>query len=353
MTVRTAVLVLTLLLALPLISAHAAKPPDGWNHTHYFEFSELNLPTVTPDLAFTFPECVWQGTKYVLNVSPADGDFSPTNCEGVSYVWAPTCKAGLQTVVFKKRVWLPGKPIEFQASLASLNDKPLTFMEIRVNDVTVLHTKVSEHKRGLKTKASAFEFGWNDILVRARKNAPGACNQFVAEYGVYAHLHAKFAADMRIKPPEPTKLTAKIPLVVSNTGPSTALGVGIRFSVYTPNLVRRPIGGQTAAILIAGPGIDAVIKCSYTTAAFTFHHENYSGYQTICPIALDLKPGETIQLFVTFAYKNLSSTYFEKFPIAWSTSGGEVSDQRQGNNQGYRFAYACKPAHPPECKQPS
>ncbi len=342
--VRPVAWLLILVTSLAALSTTAAAPA-GWLSTHYYEFSELSLGTASPGFA-QYPDCAWQGADYVLNVAP---DFTPFNCGQAEYVWAPTCKADAQTVEFKKRIWLPGKAAEFQASLVSLNDRPLIFMEIRINDDIVVHTTRSVHKRGLKTQADAFKFGWNVIKVVARKGKTGACNQGGADTGVYAHLHAKFAADLAVSRPKLTFLgngAVTGTMTVRNHGPSVMTAGSAWFAAFTLNL-KKVSDEPNYAILLLGPAIDAE-TCGYSYESLYFEGKDYSGYRTHC-LLKPLDPGESTVITIVYKYLAPAGDFFEQWPIAWRVDSREVTDGKYGNNEGRRLQGACRPAMPPKC----
>src|SRR6185295_3113963 len=96
---------------------------------------------------------------YALNSNT--NDFTLWGCGRPSFVWAKTCTEGAQSVSFTKRIFVPGKPTEFEASLYSIPGHPLSRMGLEVNGAGALSATHDVHKANLKSKSTSFKFGWN------------------------------------------------------------------------------------------------------------------------------------------------------------------------------------------------
>ncbi len=322
--------------------------PTDWKQKPYFDAvnSELHLPLSQPGWN---PDCDWKGPPggvYITNVeSPDYTDWSCIN----SFLWAKTCKGAAQSVSFTKKVYLPGPALDLDASIFSYGNRTMS-MGIDINGSVALSAVKTVHKRDLRGKEALFKVGMNTITVHAKKPKTGTadCNNNGTEYAVFAQIYAKFGHDIRITPPPVSKSSIGIPLVVRNAGPGKASIASVSFGVYTSHLkVSDTI--SNLAVLIQGPGID-LDKCFYSYSGIYYKSVYYTGYNTSCPIAGGLDPGESKAFKVSFGYTNSSPAFFEQFPIVWGASG-DLHDPRQGNNSGARLGYACKPAHPPECTQ--
>jgi hypothetical protein len=348
--VRLKLFLLAALVMLPLLgSATAIAFPTDWKQKPYFVAidSELRLTTTQPGFV---ADCDWKGPKggtYATNVNNLD--WTDFGCI-TNALWAKTCKGAAQTVQFQKKIYLPGKALDLDVSLYSVGAEPLT-MGIDINGAAAVTALKTIHKRDLRGKEQLFKSGINTITVHARKPKTGAdpCNVNGIDYAFGAQIRAKFAADIKVTPPPVGLVTSyRAPLTVENAGPSDASLYSVAFGVYTSNLITRQFDFAKVAILIQGPGID-ISKCLYGYTSIYYKSVSYTGYSTSCPILEPLAAGESRTYEVSFGYKNSAKTFFEQFPVTWGAAG-DLFDPKQGNSGGGRLGYACKPAHPPECK---
>lgn len=347
--VRWNILGFVALAVVSFVTASTANAfPTDWKQKPYFDpwNSELKLPLTQPDWN---PECDWKGPAggvYITNVEFPDYNWNCLN----SFMWAKTCKGGAQSVEFTKKVYLPGKALDLDASLFSYGDRTMS-MGIDINGSVALSAVKTVHKRDLRGKEALFKLGMNTITVHAKKPKTGTaeCNRNGTEYAVFAQIYAKFAADMRVAiPPQGSTTSYMAPLVVSNAGPSNASLYSVGFGVYTSHLVTKETDFGEVAILITGPGID-ISECLYSYSSIYYKSVSYTGYSTSCPVYEPLRAGQSRTYHVTFAYKDPGGSFFEQFPVTWGVAS-DLHDPKQGNNGGTRLGYACRPAHPPECK---
>lgn len=338
---KLALLVVFALGLVPLTRA-AARDPLEWKYKQYFDGlrSELHLSTVQP--GFT-TDCDWAGPKDGTFAVIADKpDYPEWPCSPF-YLWSKTCTGAAQTVVFTKKLYLPGPALDLDASLLSYQQHPLT-MQIQVNGRTALSASHDVHKADLRGDERLFKLGINTVTVRAtkRKTAEEKCNFARTEYGVLAQISAKFGSDFTTSKPVGTGTSAGFftgTFTVTNHGPSAATRAGASYSAYTSNLVVEK--GPNHAIDMYSRGAK-LRDCAYSYSGIVFHRKDYSGYTVSCDLG-PLKPGESRTITVHYYYNvPKRGDFSEVWPISWS-SGGDLFDPKQGNNGGIRLQSACRP----------
>jgi hypothetical protein len=301
--------------------------------------SELWLVTNTPTSGGA-KACGWPGAAYVLNSNTNDNKL--WGCGRPTFVWAKTCTAAQQTVSFTKKIFLPGAPIELEATLQLLK-KPLKSMEIDVNGHHLLTASHTVHKVNLKGKAGIFKFGYNEITIHAVKGATKKpCNTDFGDTGFLMELHAKFGADVvaTIDPPNNTGTALFIQFVtVKNNGPSATDYGSVSASVSTDHLKPvTPINANAGVVIYSGE--TALDNCTYFDS---------SGYSTTCQIP-GLLPGQSERYTVKYIY-NVPATgnFSDKWNESWG-GGGDTFDPNNQNNGGTRPRGACRPpGNPPPC----
>ena len=299
----------------------------------YYDAHRSELWLVTTGTGST-PRCVW--TRAVIVTNPTRSDFKPWSCGNPNYIWTKRCTAAAQTVTFTKRIFVPGRPLVFEASMGSLGNR-VRVMELLVNGSPALVATHSVHKVNLKGRANLFKYGWNVLKLTARKGASKKCGP--AEYGVNAEIHAAFAADVtaEISPAVPNQTAVFIEQVtVKNKGPSSTLFGTVTFKVSTPRLKR--VGGLTI-ILSRGPLGAPLPDCL---------HAADSAY---CPFP-GLDPGESFTYFARYIYDApATGNFYEEFSTSWGANADTI-DQKTANNGGTRMRGACRQDAPPPCKKP-
>ena len=292
----------------------------------------------------TFPagqgekKCAWTGASYVLNTNT--NDFKLWGCARPSYVWAKTCTARAQTVRFTKRIFVPGKPALFEATLGALKDELVSLVELDVNGAPALRATHNVHKANLKGRAGLWKFGWNVLTLTARKPATkGKCNS--SDYGVLAEIHAQFRADLVAKSPPPGPNTSAIlidEITITNKGPSSTLFGTVSYTAGTTHI--KEVVGQYV-ILSAGPlGPPLDEDCMYYRQS------------TYCPMP-GLDPGESFHYYARFIYDAppAPTPFYEEFTTAWGASA-DTLDPVPANGGGSRKRGTCRQAAPPPCKKP-
>lgn len=345
---KPAALLLLTVFVLSLGTASAGGAFE-WKEPQYFDaiLSELRLSTTQPGYT---TDCDWEGPEDgTLAIIHSKPDFSSWNCTPF-YLWSTVCTGAAQTVVFEKRVYLPGPAQDLDVSLLSYG-KAID-MEILINGFVALKSRTDVHKRDLKDKAKLFRLGMNTFTVRARKGktAEEKCNFARTEYGVLAQVHAKFASDIVVSDPTgaciPRIGTCVVQFTVKNNGPSHLEIVSASFSAYTPRLEVDDPATNKAMIMRSGAGAK---DCRYGRASTYFRRREYDGYSVSCSLGR-MAPGESAAVSVTYVYLAPEGEYSDWYPISLGATG-DLRDPKPGNNGEIGLQSSCRPVRRP-CPNP-
>jgi hypothetical protein len=337
--VRAGALAAGVAAALVLASSGAAVPPQPWKMMPYYDAVNSELWLVSYPQGQGETKCAWTGT-YVLNSNT--NDFPLHGCARPSYLWAKTCTAAPQNVKISKRIYVPGRPLVFEASLVSLDNRPLKVMELLVNGSPALVATHSVHKVNLKGRTNVFKLGWNTLEIVAKKGPSKKCSGDENHYGVLAEIHAAFRSDIQVTAPEPSPTTSAILIqefTIKNAGPSTFFFGTVSYNVGTTHLVEIP--GVGTVIISKGPLGPPLEDCTYYRQS------------TYCPID-QFDPGESLTLYGRFIYAAppAPTKFFEEFDTSWGASADTI-DSKPADNGGHRLRGTCRQDAPPPCKKPS
>jgi hypothetical protein len=239
-------------LALSLLGGAAAAPID-WKALPYFDYANQRLRLST--------DGDWKGAHVVdagtLNLQ-ADTSWPKLKRQ---WIWAPTCGANAQRVVFSESFLVPGVPLDGSLTLMYgpgnqlLGNRPYQSAVFQINGIEVGRlgdlarfprklaplVTVTLTERMLK----AFRYGANTATIRVERAAlkkgdtcthPGATSGGDTRYiAVAADLSLNFGSDLRALPPKVKKqvrrgvtngqsVAAMGTVRFTNDGPSTSLG---------------------------------------------------------------------------------------------------------------------------------
>jgi hypothetical protein len=336
--VRAGILAAAAAATLLIVGAGSAVPPLPWKMAPYYDAVNSDLVLVTYPKGSGDSRCFWTGT-YVLNSNT--NDFQIRGCGRASYLWAKTCTAAAQTVKISKRVYIPGRPLVFEASLLSLENRRLNVLELLVNGSPALAATHTVHKVNLKGRANLFKLGWNTFTIVARKGPSKKCDGDEPHYGVLAEIHAAFRADIQVTSPPPSNTNTAILIdqfTIKNAGPSTFFFGTVSFSVGTRHLKQI---------------VDKYIIIGESPLGGPLDNCMYYMTSTYCPIG-QFDPGQTLTLYAHYIYDAPPepTKFFEEFQTSWGASGDTI-DSNPANSGGSRTRGVCRQADPPPCKKPS
>jgi hypothetical protein len=313
-------------------------PPTPWKMEPWYDAVNSELWLVSNGAPAGVAKCNWTGAAYALNSNT--NDFKLWGCARPSFVWKKTCTEAAQNVSFTKRIFVPGRPGVFEASLYSIPGHPLERMALEVNNVPVLTARHDIHRANLKGRSAAFKFGWNVLELSAGKGK-GACRADVATVGVALELHLQFHADLVAKSPQPANSNTAIlfdQVTITNKGPSSTNFGTVSFSVGTSHL--KEVVGQWIVISKSALGPPLDDDCKYYNTS------------TNCPMP-GLDPGESFTFWAHYIYDApLPPTkFYEEFLTSWGASA-DTLDPVPATGGGRRYRGVCRQDAPPPCKKP-
>lgn len=333
---------ITLLAAAALVAAlagaaHPGTPPaTPWKMEPWYDAVNSELWLVSNGAPAGISRCAWADATYVLNSNT--NDLKLWGCARPNFVWKKTCTPGAQSVSFTKRIFVPGRPGEFEASLYAIAGHPLRHMALEVNGARALSATHDVHKANLKGKSTLFKFGWNVLELSATKGK-GKCES--GTVGVALEIHVAFRADLVAKSPVPAKSNSALlidEVTITNKGPSSTLFGTVSFSAETVHLKR--IIDKYVILSKGALGAPLDDDCKYYAQS------------TYCSMP-GLDPGESFHFYARYIYDAPlpPAKFYEEFPTQWGVSI-DTLDPLTANNGGTRIRGVCRQDAPPPCKKP-
>jgi hypothetical protein len=291
--------------------------------------------------------------------SPAPDDWGyGTTGDPVEYMWAHRCSAGSQTVEFRRKVWLPGRPqtFDFHARPIQLTQhgqtwsSPLRVVKLLVNGTLMTKSKTWDTTYSTYDAATlaAFKRGTNTFRVVAVKRANpsyiSACSgkKAPARFGIQvAMIGSGFPVDIGFQPQTPA---GKVKYFHIQPGQSQAFLYTFVVHNYGPSSSR---AGRFQLRLQRG-----FMQLSYpmdTVFDDPFHPCVVTG-GTIADCTYDddwLPAGGSANLKMYWkltAPKDQANNDVEQVLLDWTagSTNGEP-DRNPANNSGSKILYFCYP----------
>jgi hypothetical protein len=245
----------------------ASRSAADWTKLKYFDYESQHLVVAT--------DRSWEGGKITLAAKtqqPLDISGPGLKRTRPSYIWAPTCTSGSQSVSFSKTVQAPGDPEEGTLffNLGFGRDLPFRSGELLVNGTAIARIKVPSGRFGGFPQAvseslsakdrKAFRYGPNKLTIRADRKAlkkGEACNSPNRLIGVLAHMSLRFRPDL-VAVPSPRGL---VQAVRASAGSTTgALGT-LTFRSVGPS-------GSPGGKLVFTWAASGAIETAFTPSSF-------------------------------------------------------------------------------------